>query len=210
MAITSACLFGARQDLRWPNAWALLLINLLASIASSTLLSSDPDLLAERSNTRAGKKWDKPLVFVMVLLGPVAVWVTAGLDVRFHWSRTFGAIPFFAGAALAVLAAALVAWAMRCNRFFSAVVRIQKDRGQVVITTGPYGFIRHPAYAGMCAFTLATPLILGSRWALVPAIFTTLVTILRTALEDRTLLNELEGYTSYTRSVRFRLLPRIW
>jgi protein-S-isoprenylcysteine O-methyltransferase Ste14 len=109
-----------------------------------------------------------------------------------------------------MLAAALIAWAMRTNRFFSAVVRIQRDRGHSVVREGPYGFVRHPAYTGMAAFTLATPLILNSRWARAPAAATAAAMVLRTALEDRTLRNELDGYEDYARTVRSRLVPWIW
>ena len=117
---------------------------------------------------------------------------------------------FLAGVVVAVLAAALIAWAMHTNKFFSSIVRIQKDRGHVVVAGGPYHFVRHPGYTGMAAFTLATPLILNSRWALVPAIVTAAVSVLRTALEDRTLHNELEGYADYARTVKYRLLPPVW
>jgi len=119
-------------------------------------------------------------------------------------------VAFLAGVIVAVLAAALIAWAMRSNKFFSSVVRIQKDRGHSVITGGPYRFVRHPGYAGMAAFTLATPLILNSRWAFVPAVATAAITVLRTALEDRTLRLELEGYAAYARRVKYRLVPAIW
>jgi protein-S-isoprenylcysteine O-methyltransferase Ste14 len=109
-----------------------------------------------------------------------------------------------------MLGAALIVWAMRSNRFFSSVVRIQKDRGHTVVEGGPYRFIRHPGYAGMSAFILATPLILGSYWAFAPAAATAAVTVLRTAMEDWTLHNELDGYGDYARRVRYRLLPAIW
>jgi protein-S-isoprenylcysteine O-methyltransferase Ste14 len=99
---------------------------------------------------------------------------------------------------------------MRSNQFFSSVVRIQKDRGHTVVQDGPYRFVRHPGYAGMTAFTLATPLILGSYWAFVPAAITAAVTVLRTSMEDRTLHNELAGYPDYARRVPHRLLPAIW
>jgi protein-S-isoprenylcysteine O-methyltransferase Ste14 len=117
---------------------------------------------------------------------------------------------FILGVGIAVLSAALIAWAMRSNKFFSSVVRIQKDRGHVVVSSGPYRFVRHPGYTGISAFTLATPLILNSLWAFVPAVLTAAVSGLRTFLEDRTLHNELEGYPDYARKVRYRLVPGIW
>jgi protein-S-isoprenylcysteine O-methyltransferase Ste14 len=121
-----------------------------------------------------------------------------------------GSLAFTAGLAAAVLAAALIAWAMRSNRFFSSVVRIQKDRGHAVVEGGPYRFIRHPGYAGMSVFTLVTPLMLGSYWALAPASATASVIVVRTIMEDLTLHNELDGYADYARRVRYRLLPAIW
>jgi protein-S-isoprenylcysteine O-methyltransferase Ste14 len=210
LAITSACLFGSVGRLGWSNAWVLLGLNFAASIASTVLLSQNPELLAERSNIKAGKRWDKPIVGIVVLVGPVATWITAGLDNRFHWSEGMPPLAFIAGVNVAALAVALVAWAISSNKFFSAVVRIQKDRGHIVITGGPYHFVRHPGYTGMSAFTLATPLILNSRWAFVPAVITAATTVLRTVLEDRTLDRELDGYADYSRRVKYKLVPPIW
>lgn len=210
LTVTSLCLFGSSGRLSWSNAWILLGIHLAASITAMALLWQDPELRAERSNAKAGKNWDKPIVFIVVLLGPVATWITAGLDTRFHWSEDMGSWAVIAGVVVGVLAAALIALAIRSNRFFSAVVRIQKDRGHVVVSSGPYRFVRHPGYTGMSAFTLATPLILNSRWAFVPAAATAAVTVLRTALEDRLLQKELDGYVDYARRVKYRLMPFIW
>jgi protein-S-isoprenylcysteine O-methyltransferase Ste14 len=210
LAITSLCLFGSSGRFHWSNAWVLLGLNFAASMASTAVFARNPDLLAERRNVKSGKQWDKPIVAIVVLLGPVATWVTAGLDTRFHWSDAMPPSAFLAGIVVGVLSAGLVAWAMYSNRFFSSVVRIQKDRGHVVVTTGPYRFVRHPGYTGIAAFTLATPLILNSRWAFVPAVVTAVVTGLRTVLEDRTLHNELDGYAEYARRVKYRLVPPIW
>jgi protein-S-isoprenylcysteine O-methyltransferase Ste14 len=138
----------------------------------------------------------------------MAVWITAGLDHRVHWSNGMSSLLFAAGLAAAVLAAALIAWAMRSNRFFSSVVRIQKDRGHTVADGGPYRFIRHPGYAGVFVFTLVIPLILGSYWALVPAAATVAVLVLRTHLEDLTLHNELDGSADYARSPTFAVRRR--
>lgn len=210
LAVTSLCLFGSAGRVDWTNAWILLSLNCVASIASTAILSSKPGLLAERGNVKAGKTWDKPIVGIVVLLGPVATWITAGLDTRFHWSDAMPPAALVAGLVVAVLSALLIGWAMHSNEFFSAVVRIQKDRGHAVVCHGPYRFVRHPAYTGMSAFTLATPLILSSKWAFVPAGVTAAVTVLRTVLEDRTLRAELEGYDDYSRRVKYKLFPPIW
>ena len=208
LVMTAACLFGSAGRLDWPNAWVLLGLSLAAGLAFTA--GRDPELAAERRNVKAGKNWDKVLVAITVLLGPMAVWITAGLDDRFHWSIGMPFVASAAGVAAALLAAALIAWAMRSNRFFSSVVRIQKDRGHTVVDGGPYRFIRHPGYAGVSVFTLVTPLILGSYWALAPAAVTVSVLVLRTMMEDLTLRNELDGYEDYARRVRYRLLPAIW
>ncbi len=210
LAITSICLFGSVGRWDWWNAWVLLGLNFASSVASAAVVSRNPELLAERRNIKVGKSWDKPIVAVVVLLGPVATWITAGLDSRFQWSNGMAALTFVTGIIVAVLAAALVVLAMRANNFFSSVVRIQKDRGHVVATGGPYRLVRHPGYAGMAAFTLATPLILNSRWAFVPAVVTAAVSVLRTFLEDRTLQKELDGYADYSRRVKYKLMPMIW
>jgi protein-S-isoprenylcysteine O-methyltransferase Ste14 len=202
------CLFGAAGRLDWPKAWVLLGLSLATGLAFTA--GRDPELAAERRNVHAGKSWDKVLVGISVLLGPMAVWITAGLDERFHWTGGVSAIAFPAGLAAAVLGAALMAWAMGSNRFFSSVVRIQKDRGHTVAEGGPYRVIRHPGYAGASVFILATPLILGSYWALAPAAVTVAFTVIRTVLEDATLHQELDGYADYARRVRCRLVPAIW
>jgi protein-S-isoprenylcysteine O-methyltransferase Ste14 len=185
-------------------------LNFVASIATTAVLWRNPELLAERSNIKAGKSWDKAIVAIVVLLGPLATWITAGLDTRFHWSDGMPPLAFIVGVVVAALAAALIARAMRSNKFFSSVVRIQKDRGHVVVTDGPYRFVRHPGYTGKSVFTLATPLILNSRWAFTPAMATAAIMVLRTALEDRTLHYELDGYADYARSVKYKLMPAIW
>jgi protein-S-isoprenylcysteine O-methyltransferase Ste14 len=208
LAITGTCLFGSARRLSWWNAWVLLGLSLIAGLAFT--VGRSPELTAERRNIKAGKSWDKLIVSITVLFGPAAVWITAGLDDRFHWSDRMFSSAAPIGVAVALLSTALSAWAIRANRFFSSVVRIQKDRGHAVVADGPYRFIRHPGYAGMSAFMLATPVILGSYWALAPAAGTVAMNALRTALEDRTLHDELEGYTDYARKVRYKLLPGIW
>jgi protein-S-isoprenylcysteine O-methyltransferase Ste14 len=120
-------------------------------------------------------------------------------------------VPVAIGAVLAAgLGYLLAVWAMASNKFYGRYVRIQHDRGHRTITAGPYRFVRHPGYAGLCLFMLASALALESLWALVPAILIVGVLVLRTALEDRTLQAELTGYPEYARQTRYRLFPGIW
>jgi protein-S-isoprenylcysteine O-methyltransferase Ste14 len=100
---------------------------------------------------------------------------------------------------------------MLANPFFEKTARIQTDRGHKVIDSGPYRYVRHPGYLGtIVGFILATPLMLGSWWSVVPAVLATLSVAVRTALEDRMLLQELEGYKAYAKRVRYRLIPLFW
>jgi protein-S-isoprenylcysteine O-methyltransferase Ste14 len=104
----------------------------------------------------------------------------------------------------------LLLWAMVVNRFFSKSVRIQRERSHRVVSVGPYRYVRHPGYVGWILMSAAVPVILGSLWALVPAGLAVAGMMVRTALEDRLLRADLEGYEEYAVKVRSRLLPGIW
>jgi protein-S-isoprenylcysteine O-methyltransferase Ste14 len=101
-------------------------------------------------------------------------------------------------------------WAESVNKFFEPTVRIQTDRGHTVIDSGPYALVRHPGYLAAGLLVLGLPLSLGSYWALVPAALSNVLLVVRTALEDRTLREELPGYKEYTQRVRYRLVPGVW
>jgi len=182
--------------------------------AISRLLAArrHPDLLAERARFlrhQDAKTWDKYLS-PMVGLGSGLILIVVGLDALYGWSPPFS-LPVKILALLAILAGyALGTLALMENRFFSGMVRIQTERGHHVVSNGPYGWIRHPGYAGALLTYLATPFFLDSRWALLPAVFITIVLIIRTSLEDQTLQNELEGYRAYAERVRYRLMPGVW
>jgi protein-S-isoprenylcysteine O-methyltransferase Ste14 len=110
------------------------------------------------------------------------------------------------------LAGGLGIWSLatRENRFFSSVIRIQRERGHRVISTGPYRIGRHPGYAAAIWIYPLSGLALGSWWSLAPSVLASLLFIRRTILEDRTLAAELQGYREYGRQVRYRLVPQIW
>lgn len=115
-----------------------------------------------------------------------------------------------AGLALLLAGYALASYALIENRFFSGMVRIQTDRGHQVVSSGPYRWLRHPGYAGALLAYLATPFFLDSQWAFLPTLFLVIILVVRTALEDGVLQNELRGYRDYARQVRFHLLPGVW
>ena len=177
------------------------------------MLRVSPDLLVERSQFLKGesvKGWDKVIAPLVALYGPLSLWIVAGLDHRFGWTAEIPLTVQLTALAIIALRYALVTWAVAVNRFFSAAVRIQRDRNHQVITTGPYRWVRHPGYTGGSIAILATSLVLGSLWALIPAGLTTMLLIVRIALEDRTLQVELAGYKDYVQQTRYRLIPGLW
>jgi protein-S-isoprenylcysteine O-methyltransferase Ste14 len=172
-----------------------------------------PGLMAERQdlkNIQNAKAWDKVLAPLMALSIGFPIVVVAGLDHRFRWSPEFPLWLVVPGFVLITLGYAFAAWALAENRFFSSVVRIQTDRGHVVCDTGPYRFVRHPGYAGNILALVGIVLALSSVWTLIPAAAASIIAVIRTALEDRTLQEELPGYRDYARRVRYRLIPGIY
>lgn len=207
-------LFLAAGTLAWPMAWVYVAITLFGTLVSRLLvLRRHPDLLQERAGYAQksdAKSWDRFLVQFVAIIGPVATQIVAGLNYRFGWPPTVPLGVALIGAALVIAGWALGTWAMVTNRFFSAVVRIQTDRGHHVVDSGPYHWLRHPAYAGGVVANLAVPLMLGSAWALIPGALTAALIVLRGGLEDRTLRAELPGYAEYAQRTCYRLLPGVW
>ena len=99
---------------------------------------------------------------------------------------------------------------MAVNPFFEKTVRIQRDQDHRTVEDGPYRFVRHPGYVGFSALLLATPPMLASTALVGHVLLGVLTFVVRTALEDRTLQAELDGYADYAARVRFRLVPGIW
>jgi protein-S-isoprenylcysteine O-methyltransferase Ste14 len=136
--------------------------------------------------------------------------ILAALDIRFGWTRELATLWHVLGAAAYGLGLGLTGWAMITNAYFSTAVRIQADRGQQVCTTGPYHYVRHPGYVGFFFQALSVPILLGSLWALLFAIPTGVLMVIRTTIEDRMLQEELAGYKEYAQEVKYRLLPGVW
>jgi protein-S-isoprenylcysteine O-methyltransferase Ste14 len=212
--LVPAALFLSAGRADWVMGWVYVGLVIVFTAGSRLLvLSRDPDLLQERAQSLGkddAKPWDKWIILQIAMVGPIAMLIVCGLDERFGWSPDIPPVYVMSALAVIVLGYGLSTWAMAENRFFSGVVRIQKDRGHHAVTTGPYRLMRHPSYVGGIFSYLAIPILLGSLWALVAGVYLSAVLILRTALEDRTLRDELDGYEQYTREVRFRLVPGIW
>jgi protein-S-isoprenylcysteine O-methyltransferase Ste14 len=205
-------LFLAAGTLAWPAGWIyLILLSGWLFIGILLLLKYNPGLLAERINVSPPnqKAWDK--VFVVLLnLFVFASLVLMALDaVRFHWSH----MPLWlqvVGAIALVVSFILMSLVFRENSYLSATVRIQEERGQTVISTGPYHYVRHPLYAGGLFMFLGAPLLLGSWYGLLLTLLFLPALLVRAVLEERTLLHELPGYAAYMAQVKYRLIPHVW
>ena len=212
LLLVFACLlFWSAGRWGWARGWAYLAAVLLDELCSLALLAARaPETLNQRGSEHAGvKSFDRAFAALWLILALVTP-VVAGLDAgRFGWSSLPWSL-FGLGLIVLVLASALATWAMLENEHFEQFVRIQEDRGHRVVTTGPYRFLRHPGYLGAILGALATPPMLGSAWAFVPAGLVAGLFVLRTHLEDKTLRVQLPGYQEYARRTRFRLVPFIW
>ena len=204
-------LISQRWD--WWEAWVCAIVGVLGFVISRALAATrHPDLLAERARSFEHEDtvpWDKVLS-PLVGLGVGLIPFVAGLDERLGWSPAFSLFPKLVALTLILLGYALGTYALMENRFFSGVVRIQTERGHKVVSSGPYRWVRHPGYAGALVTYLGWPVFLDSAWASLPAVALTAALVVRTALEDGTLQDKLDGYRDYAQDVRYRLAPGVW
>lgn len=208
----SLALFLPAGTLAWPAAWLFLVLFFGFFIAINVWLARyNPGLLQERLNFgTADQQGPDKIIFPILLLFPFLWLAFIGLDARrFHWS----AVPLWVeglGGLLVLGSFYLFFLTFRENSYLSTVVRVQKDRGHQVISTGPYHYVRHPMYSGMLLFMLGTPLLLGSAYGVLVGLLLVLALAWRARLEERTLLRELTGYDTYMTQVRYRFIPFVW
>lgn len=198
-------LLAGRWDLPW--LWATAAVALLQALAM--FLTIDPALARERRRPGPGGVDRATHRVLSVVMG--AQVVIACLDVgRFHWSDTVPPALRAAGLLLFGAGYGLVIWSVAVNRFFSAVVRVQEERGHTLINSGPYHHVRHPGYIGMLLSYPVIALAIGSWWGLVPGALCLAIVLRRALLEDAYLLEHLPGYREYAATVRYRLIPGVW
>lgn len=206
-------LFVSAGNINIPRAWCYLVISFIGMFGGIVLVGMvNPELLNHRGQWKKKKDtkpWDKFLLIVFGIVGFYILPVVIGLDIRFQWSY-LGIHFTIAGIVLFLVGSVFINWAMMVNTHFETTVRIQKDRGHKVITTGPYKIVRHPGYVGAILWAVSAPLIIGSVYGLIPAGIAGLVLIIRTSLEDKTLHSELNGYAEYAGTVKYRLFPKVW
>lgn len=213
MTVLGALLFGAAGTFAWPSGWAYLALFLTLGLGVSLWLARvDPGLLEERLKPvyqRDQKAWDK--VFLTCVIVLYAAWMALmGVDARrMAWSHVTIWVQAL-GAALLVVSYLGVAWVFATNSFAAPVIKVQADRGQTVIDTGPYALVRHPMYAFAVLQFVGGPLMLGSWWGLAVVPPAVLGLAWRTLGEEKMLREELAGYDDYARRVRWRYAPGVW
>jgi len=206
-------LFLAAGTVAWPAGWAFLILFFGFVVALTVwLLRCNPGLLTERM-TGIGKSdqktWDK-VFYVLANVVFLAWLICMPLDaVRFHWSQ-MPALLRVVGAGLLLCSFYLFFLTFRENAYLSPAVRIQTERGQTVVTTGPYHYVRHPMYAAAIVFIVGTTLLLGSWYGLLVGLVLAVGIAIRAVGEERTLRAELRGYDAYMAQVRYRIIPYVW
>ena len=212
-AVFAALLFVSAGTVLWPAGWVFIGIFFGFALAITLWLArEDPELLAERMSSpiqRGQPLWDKVFLAAVSLL--FVLWlILMPLDaVRFGWSEMPGWLHVL-GALGLVLSFYVIFLTFRENTYLAPVVKLQEERGQSVVSAGPYRYVRHPMYSSMFLFFPGSALLLGSWWGLLLCPVLLGLLVWRTALEDRMLKNQLAGYDEYAQNVRYRLIPRLW
>ncbi|HKA15451.1 MAG TPA: isoprenylcysteine carboxylmethyltransferase family protein [Myxococcota bacterium] len=204
-------IFAPAGRLDWIAGWLCLAIMVIGfSAVTAHVALRTPSLIRRRAKPGAGTpRWD--LAFVSFFqLSFAAILVVGGLDAGRHPAHALSATWQGLGAASMAFAMLGLGWAMGANPHFEATVRIQSDQHHRVVDRGPYRIVRHPGYAAGIPLLFAMALVLGSRWALVPALLGAIALIARAALEDEFLTDRLDGYRAYAERTPFRLLPGVW
>ncbi len=211
--VFALALFLSAGTIVWVAGWAYLILFFgFVIVLSLWLVKFNPDLLTERM-TGVGKKdqksWDKAW-FVLIVVFFLSWLVFMPLDAaRFHWSH----VPMWlqiVGAFLLLFSFYYFYLVFRENSFLSPAIRVQSEREQTVITTGPYSIVRHPMYAAAVIFFIGTCLLLGSWHGLIVSLGLVTAIAWRAVQEEHTLLLELPGYDEYMSKVKYRLIPYIW
>lgn len=213
LAVMAILLFVSAGTVNWTGAWIFLVETALVGVVLGLWLAKhDPALFKERLRLPIQKEQsnEDKIVTALIVLLYLGWFAFMALDaVRFKWS----AVPSWlqVPGALGVLIACYIGYlTLRENSFAAPVVKIQEERAQRVITTGPYRYVRHPMYAGMIFYLFCAPLLFGSWWGLLWGCVLLGLFVIRILIEERTLREKLQGYNEYAKRVRYRLVPLVW
>ncbi len=169
-------------------------------------LKKDPELLERRMRMKEKEEKQKTIIKIGIILFSIG-FIIPGLDYRYHWSNV--PVPLVIAANAIVLAGYIIVFfVLRENSYASRIIEVEK--GQKVITTGPYAIVRHPMYLGVLLMYLFTPIALGSYWAIIFFLPLIPLIVVRLLNEEEVLLRELPGYKEYCQKTRYHLVPFIW
>jgi protein-S-isoprenylcysteine O-methyltransferase Ste14 len=205
--VLAAVFFIPAGTLAYWEAWVYLAVLLIPfALVIGYFLRNNPEFLERRMQMRERESAQRRIIGLSFFWFALT-FILPGLDHRFGWSAV--PVPVVIAADLLVLLGyGLIFLVFRENQYAARVVQVEQS--QQVITTGPYAFVRHPMYLGTLAMYLASPLALGSYWALIPALLIIPILVARIGNEEKVLERELRGYEEYERQTRYRLMPRIW
>lgn len=203
----AAIIFLPAWTLRYWQGWLYMAILFLPMLfVMYYLLHNDPELLERRMRMRERESEQKKIIGLSMIPFLLA-YILPGFDVRLGWSNVPAWVSILA-AALVLAGYAFVFFVFRENRYASRVIEVEKE--QAVISSGPYGLVRHPMYLGMSLLYVFSPLVLGSYWAMIPAALIIPVLVARILNEEKVLARDLKGYPEYMQKVRYRLFPGVW
>ena len=209
IAFLLGVIFGVAGTLNWQSGWIYFSANVIFLIASVPVMYIyNPEML-KRKFPKDTKRFDKIFLAVYIPIFYSEI-IIAALGERFDVSGEFSLITVIAASVFYTIAFTLWLWAVAKNNNFEMTVRIQHDRGHKVCSSGPYKFVRHPAYTAGVIMFVATPIALSSLWALIPAGVLVIALLIRTKLEDDMLINELDGYKEFTEVTKYRIIPFVW
>ncbi len=198
-------------EFNWPELQLFgVLYFLYLVFIMAYFLKNDPRILENRTRFVLPKQgWDRLIMAAMAIFMAAFVWIAwidrveRGFSIIPVWLEALGFIGIIKFMAINFLV-------MKENPYAAKVIEIQKERGQKVISTGPYAYVRHPMYLGMFIFFASLPIALGSYYALVPALGIVAVVLIRIPREEEVLAKGLAGYKAYMKKVKWRIVPRIW
>lgn len=214
LLVLPVLLMSLAGDWGWWEGWVFSLWYIgLSYTAVFYQYRKDPALLAERrEGQRAANRpvWDRRWS-LLALIGFLGWLVVMPLEARrYQWTDGFPTWVQIVGLVGLIPSAYLILKTYFVNTYLSSVVRLQQDRGQRVVTTGVYGFVRHPLYLGACLFFICGPLLMDSFFGALTGFLMVLLFAYRSSREEKLLLDELEGYGEYQQKIRYRLIPGIW
>ena len=212
LPVVAAILLVPAWSLHFWQGWVYLVAVVgFWVVLLSWLVKADPQLMERRLAVREKEPAQKLFQKLWTAIC-IPAFIVPGLDFRFGWSRRWlSPVPgwaWLAADAVALAGSCLIFWTLMVNSYAGRVIQVEP--GQKLITTGPYAIVRHPFYAGMIIWALATPFALGSYLAIPLYLLLIPVIIYRLIHEEQTLLRELPGYAEYSSATRFRLLKGVW